>query len=600
ASLLFIAGFNALFLRFGLDFGNDLNIDLIFKYSKSVYILIVFTLISNILNGVYKIVWRYATPKDVLVLLRGLFLGYIFTLAFLHFTRIAILPRSVGMLTFFGSYFLLLSSRMIYQTIINWKKKSGRLIGIVGAGDAGVILLNEIRRNNYGTVVAFFDDDKQKIGRYISGVKVVSNTDYINQYVEKFGIEEIIIAIPSASKEVMDRILSHIDTTKTILKIFPSINQLLDRPPNIKDLREVSIQDLLGREQIKVDISSISKYLTDKTIIITGAGGSIGSEIARQVCQYSPRKVILLGRGENSIYEILSELKEKFYEIEIFPVIADISDEKLMEKIFNDTKPQIVFHAAAHKHVYFMQYNLYEAIRVNLKGTINLAKLSCKYNVERFVFISTDKAVNPTSFMGASKRLAELYLLSNVENCSTHFSIVRFGNVIGSRGSVLWKFKKQIEKGGPITITDPRMKRYWMSIPEAVSLVIQAGALADNLNSDRKKVLYVLDMGEQVYVEKVAKTLAQLMGKPNIEVKYTGAVAGEKLEEELFYEFEKPEKTIHPKIYEVNYYKSKFPNISIEDYANKIMDLYSKGDEKSAEELLDELIKTYNKTFSEN
>lgn len=601
--LLLLSGLNALFLRFGLDFENTLSFDAVFKYSYGVYILIAFMMLANILNGTYKIVWRYATPKDVLVLLKGLFFGYAFTLIFLHITRITVLPRSVGMLTFLGGYFLSLSARMVYQTLINLEKKTGKRIGIVGAGDAGVILLNEIKRNNYGNVVAFFDDDAQKVGRYIAGIKVVSKIDGLGEYTNKLDIEEIIIAIPSASKELMNRILSHTNTSKVELKTFPTLDQFLGRTPTIKDLRELSIQDLLGREPVKVNISSISKYLTNKTIMITGAGGSIGSEIARQVCQFSPKKLILLGRGENSIYEILNELKENFPLIDILPIIGDISDEKFMEKIFNETRPQIVFHAAAHKHVFFMQSNLYEAIRVNVKGTINLAKLSCKYQVERFVFISTDKAVKPSSLMGASKRIAELYLLSLKDDCDTYFSIVRFGNVIGSRGSVLWKFQKQIEKGGPITITDPRMKRYWMSIPEAVSLVIQAGALTNNENSSGRRTLYVLDMGEQIPVEKVAKALARIMGKPDVEIKYTGPVPGEKFEEELFYEFEKPEKTSHPKIYKLTYDNLKISNINslnIEEQINKIIALYTDGNEDKSQDLLNELINTCSKIFTDN
>lgn len=579
--LLILAGLNALFVRFGFDF-KEMS-----KFSKGVYILIAVTIMSNILNGTYKIIWRYATPKEFIVLLRGLFFGYAFTLMIIYFSHVASLPRSVGMLTFLGSYFLLVSARLFYQFFINWRRKSGKRIGIIGAGDVGVLLLNEIKRTNYGYVVAFFDDDPTKIGRYIAGVKIFGSIDSINTYLPTLEIEELIVAIPSAPKELMNKIVSNVDTSRISIKTFHSISQLLNKEPTISDLREISIQDIIGREPVDVDISSISQYISGKTVLITGAGGSIGSEIARQVSKFSPKKLIILGRGENSIYEIFNELKSDYSQLDIQPVVADVSDEKHIEKIFEQLKPEIVFHAAAHKHVFFMQSNLYEALRVNVLGTINLAKISCKHQVERFVFISTDKAVNPSSYMGMSKRIAEIYLLSIPDSCQTYFSIVRFGNVIGSRGSVLWKFKKQIEQGLPVTITDPRMKRYWMSISEAVSLVIQAGAFS------KGKELFVLDMGEQIPVEQVAKSLAKIMGKQNIEIKYTGALPGEKLEEELFYSFEKPEKTSHPKISRISYNITKLSIEEIEDYVKKIMETYLLGNEKQASELIKKLIHIY-------
>ncbi|HPZ17590.1 MAG TPA: nucleoside-diphosphate sugar epimerase/dehydratase [Fervidobacterium sp.] len=577
--LLVIAGLNALFVRFGLDFVE------MRKYSPGVWYLILFTIIANLLNGTYKIVWRYATPRELIVLLRGLFLGYAFTLIVLHFTGTAVLPRSVGVLAFLGSFFLLLSARLFYQFMLTSKRSTGKRIGIIGAGDAGVVILNEIKRAKYGRVVIFLDDDMSKIGKIVAGVKVVGPLERVMDYVENLELEELIIAIPSATSEEMNRIVELVDTRKVKLKTVPSISQLLNREPRLGDLREISIQDIIGRQPITVDLDLISQYISWKKVLITGAGGSIGSEIARQISRFSPQEIILLGRGENSIYEIYNELKEQNSEIILSPVIADISDTQLMEKVFKQYQPDIVFHTAAHKHVFFMQTNLYEALRVNVLGTINLAKLACKYECEKFVFISTDKAVHPTSYMGASKRLAELYLLSMPEECKTYFSIVRFGNVIGSRGSVLWKFKKQIEKGGPVTITDPRMKRFWMSIPEAVSLVIQAGAFSKN------RELYVLDMGKQIPVEQVAKSLANLMGKPGIEIKYTGAVSGEKLEEELFYEFEKPKETIHSKIFKVEYDSITIDPQEIEEKTKRIMEEVLNGNEKRAREILEEVLK---------
>lgn len=577
--LLILAGLNALFVRFGLDFVE------MHKYSPGVWYLILFTIVANVLNGTYKIVWRYATPRELIVLLRGLFLGYAFTLIVLHFTMVAVLPRSVGMLTFLGSFFLLLSARLFYQFVRTSRRYTGKQIGIIGAGDAGVVILNEIKRAEYGKVVAFFDDDISKIGKIVAGVRVVGPLERIMDYVLKFGLEELIIAIPSATSEQMNRIVSLVDTKKVKLRTVPSLSQLLNRGPTLGDLREISIQDIVGRQPVTVDLTSISRYISRKRVLITGAGGSIGSEIAHQISKFSPQEVILLGRGENSIYEIYNELREQNSEITLSPVIADVYDVELMEKVFKQYQPDIVFHTAAHKHVFFMQNNLYEALRVNVLGTMNLAKLACKYECEKFVFISTDKAVHPTSYMGASKRLAELYLLSIPQDCKTCFSIVRFGNVIGSRGSVLWKFKKQIEKGGPITITDPNMKRFWMSIPEAVSLVIQAGTFSKN------RELYVLDMGKQIPVEQVAKSLANLMGKPDIEIKYTGAIPGEKLEEELFYEFEEPKQTTHPKILRTEYDSINIDQQKLEMQVRTIMKEFLDGNEKKAREILEETLK---------
>lgn len=573
-ALLFLSGAVALFVRFGFDFAE------MRKYASGVLLLILFTSLSNLLNGTYQIVWRYAQPVEFLKLLRGLFIGYASTVLFIHFTRIAVLPRSVGMLTFLGGYFLLFSARTTYQFLLSIRKASGKRIAIVGAGDAGVILLNEIKRTSYGHVLAFFDDDPSKLHKTIANVKVVGTIEQIDKFIDKLELDEILIAIPSASKELIARISDKVVGKGVALKTFPPISQLLDREPTIEDLREISIQDIIGREPVTVDLRSISGYVSGKTVLVTGAGGSIGSEIARQVSNFSPKGLILLGRGENSIYEIYNELKEKAQNLDLIPVIADVTDEKLMDQVFSNYKPDIVFHSAAHKHVFFMQTNLYEALRVNTLGTINLAKLACIHNVERFVFISTDKAVHPTSYMGLSKRIAELYLLTIPKTCTTRISIVRFGNVIGSRGSVLWKFKKQIEKGGPLTITDPRMKRYWMSIPEAVSLVIQSGAFSNS------RELYVLDMGEQIPVEKVAKTLAKLMGKPDIPVVYTGAVPGEKFEEELFYEFEIPEPTDHPKISRVRYTEISLTSDQIETIVKQAMELFVIGKEKEAVELL--------------
>ncbi|MCD6450223.1 MAG: polysaccharide biosynthesis protein [Thermotogaceae bacterium] len=291
----------------------------------------------------------------------------------------------------------------------------------------------------------------------------------------------------------------------------------------------------------------MTNYLNEKVVIVTGAGGSIGSELVRQIARVRPKKVILLGKGENSIYKIDEELGMEFPDVEKERIIGDVSDEVWMEDVFERAKPDIVFHAAAHKHVHLMEENPYEAFRVNVLGTKILAELCCKYGVERFIFISTDKAVNPTSIMGLSKRLSELYLIYGIDGsqCSTKFAIVRFGNVLGSRGSVIPKFREQIKRGGPVTVTDPRMRRFFMTIPEAVSLVLQAGAYSSG------KDLFVLDMGDQISIDELARTLITLSGfvpDQDIKIVYTGMRPGEKLYEELFYSYEIVENTQHPKV----------------------------------------------------
>jgi len=531
----------ALFVRFGFNF-QEMN-----KYNDFILVYLIISAVVYIFNGNYNIIWRYATPKDFLLIFRGTFVSYIGILTFLHFYKSIILPRSVGMITFLGSFVLIVITRLFYQYFVFNTRKGDKKVVIVGAGDAGVMIAREIQNSGYGKIVFFLDDDPLKIGRSILGIKVEGPISRIMEFVKKYGVDEVIIAIPSATGDQIRAILKNIDLEIVNVKVLPHINELLREEVKLEDIRDLSLEDIIGRKPVKVNLEKIGKYLKDKIIMITGAGGSIGSELCRQIAVQEPKMLILLGRGENSIYEINEELSLKFENLKTVRVIADVENKEWMEEIFKKYKPEIIFHAAAHKHVPLMEENPYEAIRVNVFGTLNLVKLSCKYNIERFIFISTDKAVNPTSFMGLSKRIAELYILSNSDNCTTKFGVVRFGNVLGSRGSVLWKFKKQIEQNQPITITDPKMKRYFMSIPEAVSLVLEAGAFLEN------KKLFVLDMGEQIPVENVARSLAKLMGKSNIEIKYIGIRPGEKLYEELFYPYEKPKNSHHLKIFDVEY-----------------------------------------------
>ncbi|MDK2885636.1 MAG: hypothetical protein PWP54_194 [Thermosipho sp. (in: thermotogales)] len=576
-SVTLFAAILALFVRFGFDF-KEMD-----KYNDFILIYLIISAVVYIINGNYNIIWRYATPKDFLLIFRGTFFSYIGILTFLYFYKSIILPRSVGMLTFLGSFVLIIITRLFYQYFIFNSKKGDKRLIIIGAGDAGVMIAREIENSGYGKIICFLDDDPLKIGRSIFGIKVEGPVSRAMEFVNKHNIDEVIIAIPSATADQIRSILKFIDLEIVNVRVLPHINELLRDEVKLEDIRDLSIEDIIGRKPVTVNLEKIGKYLKDKVIMVTGAGGSIGSELCRQIAIQKPKLLILLGRGENSIYEINEELISKFENLNLVRVIADIENKEWMEEIFKRYKPEIVFHAAAHKHVPLMEENPYEAIRVNVFGTINLVRLSCKFNVERFIFISTDKAVNPTSFMGLSKRIAELYVLSNSDDCTTKFAVVRFGNVLGSRGSVLWKFKKQIEQNKPITITDPNMKRYFMSIPEAVSLVLEAGAFLKN------KKLFVLDMGEQIPVENVAKSLAKLMGKSKIEIKYIGIRPGEKLYEELFYPYEKPMNNYHSKIFDIEY-EPKFSREEIEEKSKKLLETLKAGKVDEAVQIAKQIV----------
>ncbi|HBJ80669.1 MULTISPECIES: polysaccharide biosynthesis protein [Pseudothermotoga] len=539
-SLTFFAGVVALFVRLGFDWPE------LAKYFLSIPIYCTIAAIVYIANGTYKIVWLYASFKDMVLLMRGTIIAYLLNVVFFHLTNFVVLPRSVGMMTFLGSTMILIASRFFWQWLNTVPPSAGKRVLIVGAGSAGTMLLEDFEhRPQLGKVVGFIDDSPRKIGRKIHGVPVYGPADRAMEIVEMLKIDEVIIAIPSATAEQMRRIISLINPRRVKIRTLPGIYELTDGQARVGSLREIKIEDLLGREEVKVDLQQIKSYINGKRIMVTGAGGSIGSELCRQLSKLEPSTLILLGKGENSIYKIDEELRVENPSVERIRVIADISDPTRMEQVFRLTRPQIVFHAAAHKHVPLMEENPYEALKVNTLGTKIVAELCCKFEAEKMIFISTDKAVNPSSIMGATKRLAELLLLSMNQGCKTNFVIVRFGNVIGSRGSVVPKFMDQISKGGPVTVTDQRMVRYFMSLSEAVSLVLQAGSFGTN------KDLFVLDMGKPISIDELARTMILLNGlipEQDIKIVYTGSRSGEKMSEELFYEDEFVEATKHPKV----------------------------------------------------
>lgn len=420
---------------------------------------------------------------------------------------------------------------------------------IIGAGSAGTMLTRQLLKNAERELipVAFIDDDEQKWNMEFYGVFVYGGLTLLNQAVKELCIDNIVIAIPSLKANKLKNIFDECMKTKVKTRILPKLEDIITGRVEVSKFQEVQVEDLLGRDTVDLNLTSIASSVTNKVVLVTGAGGSIGSEICRQIACFHPSKLVLLGHGENSIYAIEMELKDTFWQsgIEFVTEIADIQDEQKMLDVMYTHRPSIVYHAAAHKHVPLMERNPEEAVKNNIIGTINTAKAASWSDVQTFVMISSDKAVNPTSVMGATKRLAEMIVQSMNRNSTTRFVTVRFGNVLGSRGSVIPLFKKQIERGGPVTVTHPDMERYFMTIPEASRLVIQAGVLA------KGGEIFILDMGEPVKIVDLAKNLITLSGYSldDIEIEFTGVRSGEKLFEELLNSDETEGESIYHKIY---------------------------------------------------
>ena len=403
---------------------------------------------------------------------------------------------------------------------------------IIGAGEAANIIIKEIVSSNYSHMVikCIIDDDKEKWGRYIQGIKVLGGRDKIVEYAAFYSIDEIFIAIPSAPRKTIKELTEICQETNCKLRTLPGMYQLVNGEVNVSKLRNIDVEDLLGREPIKVDIDSILGYVQNKVVMVTGGGGSIGSELCRQIASHKPKQLIIIDIYENNAYDIQQELKLRYPELDLVVLIASVRNTNRMNDIFDTYQPHIVYHAAAHKHVPLMEDSPNEAIKNNVLGTWKTALAAASYGVEKFVLISTDKAVNPTNIMGASKRICEMIVQAFNNHYDTEFVAVRFGNVLGSNGSVIPLFRKQILAGGPVTVTDPDIIRYFMTIPEAVSLVLQAGAYA------KGGEIFVLDMGEPVKILDLAKNLIRLSGykvDEDIKIEFTGLRPGEKLYEEL-------------------------------------------------------------------
>lgn len=512
-------------------------------------ILICHHIFSTLFN-LYKKVWEYASTGELIIIFKVVSYS-ILSASMVQLILMQEIYLKLIAVTWLLHLFFIGGSRFIWRmyrdAIINKPVSKVRTL-IIGAGSAGTMVARQLLKNDSTLLpVGFIDDNGNKHQLDILGIPVIGGVKDIAEAVDNLQVGNIIIAIPSLSKKDLNAIFTECAKTHAKTKILPLLEDLVTGKLSVSQFRDVQVEDLLGRDPIDMDIGSIAKTITDKVVLVTGAGGSIGSEITRQISEFNPRKLILLGHGENSIYKIHMELQEQYHhkEIDIVTEIADIKDEERMLDIMAWYKPDVVYHAAAHKHVPLMERNPEEAVKNNMIGTLNVARASHLSQVGTFVMVSTDKAVNPTSVMGATKKLAEMMVQHMNKDSQTKFVAVRFGNVLGSRGSVIPLFKKQIEKGGPITVTHPEMIRYFMTIPEASRLVIQAGALANGGE------IFVLDMGDPVKIVDLAKNLIKLSGYTldEIGIKYTGMRPGEKLYEELLSKHEIHEEQLYPKIY---------------------------------------------------
>ena len=547
-----IAALVSIYLRFD---GNLIPQNYLSMLVGQLPFFVMITIVSFFLFKLYSRVWRYAGSSELLAIVGANFAGAICWFIFSVLVE-AVLPRSIYILTALVLTFFVGGTRLslrVYSYLtskpqyIQRTQKLNKVL-VIGAGDAGAMLAREIERYHSGKrkIIGFIDDDRDKQGKTMFGIRVLGSRYDIEQVVADTDANEIIIAMPSVKGKEIKEIIDVCKNTNCKLTILPGVYEIIEGTVSVNQLRPVEVEDLLGRDPVKLDTKNVSAYITGKVVLITGAGGSIGSEICRQVAKMQPKKMLLLGKGENSIYEISQELSIEYPQIRKVPIIADVRDEERINGIMDYFHPHVVFHAAAHKHVPLMEYQPMEAVRNNVLGTKVVAEAASKNGVETFVMISTDKAVNPTSVMGCTKRVAEMFVQSMNSISETRFAAVRFGNVLGSRGSVIPLFKKQIAKGGPVTVTHPDMKRYFMTIPEASQLVLQAGAMAEGGE------VFVLDMGEPVKIYDLARdmiTLSGMIPEVDIEIKFTGLRPGEKLFEELLSAEDGTEATQHKKIF---------------------------------------------------
>ena len=550
------------------------------------------------LFGLYRRLWVYASTQELKLIVVAVTTSSVLVSVIVVILRAAQVlpnfPRSTLPIDWLLSLVLIGGLRFSMRILADTQSANGRgyprsrRVLVVGAGDAGALVVREMQKNPALplTPICYLDDDASKQKQQIHGVPVVGTLDDMARTVAARRIDEVIIAIPSAPGSVVRKVAETCRAKGIPFRTMPGIYELIGGKVNVSRLREVDITDLLRREPAQIDNRQIGAFLGGRRLLITGAGGSIGRELCRQVARWGPSALIILGHGENSIFETLLEMEENFPSLPIHPVIADIRDLDRLTVVFDQLRPQAVFHAAAHKHVPLMEANIEEAITNNVLGTRNVVEVSLTYGIERLVMISSDKAIRPTSIMGAAKRMAELIVLDAAHRSGLSYSVVRFGNVLGSRGSVIPRFKHQIARGGPVTITHPDMKRYFMTIPEAVHLVLQASAMG------QCGEVFVLNMGEQVRILDLAEDLIRLSGlEPgkDIEIEFTGIRPGEKLYEELWDQWASYEPTAHPDIVLLAE-EDLLTGSALANAVDELVHLAREGDTNAIVRILDEFI----------
>ena len=540
----------ALFLRFeGL-----IPVEYVLTWERLLWPVILLNLFIFLFFGIYRRLWRYASVDELLVIFLAVCAGVFGSYLYSVYAGL-LLPRSVYTIFLFLLLFLLGGARLFLRVLAEYLRRLGNARGhapvlILGAGDAGVLVAREYKKHRADLdvrVLGFIDDDPAKQGQVIQGLPVLGTRAKLREIVSRSNVKEIIIAMPSVSYNKLREIIELCEGFPLKLKTVPGIYEILEGKVSLQHLKEIEIEDLLRRPSVNSDMQEISGYLSGRAVMVTGAGGSIGSELCRQLALLGLQKIILLDQSENDLFKIERELNKDYPRLKLYPLVRDIQDRSSLKRVFTSLRPRVVFHAAAYKHVPLMESNPEEAVKNNVLGSKNLLDLAAQFGAERFVVISTDKAVKPSNVMGATKRTVEIYMQHLAQqNKKCAFCAVRFGNVLGSRGSVVPIFKEQIAAGGPVTVTHPEMTRYFMTIPEAVQLVIQAGAFGN------KGEIFVLDMGEPVKVVDLARDMIVLSGlqpDKDIEIVFTGIRPGEKLTEELFNDKENFALTKHQRIF---------------------------------------------------
>jgi FlaA1/EpsC-like NDP-sugar epimerase len=550
AMLINLAYMLALYYRFSF------NIPKIYvnNYERDIFYITAIYLSSFFLFGIYKSLWIYAGTDEFLLAIASCISGMVASLGFSYVAKVQ-LPVSIQILSGIFSIFFICGFRIsfrIYRRILiivgKIEKNELKRVMVIGAGSAGALVIKEMKFNKQMKYnpIAVIDDSLYKKGTVLHGVKVLGGRNKIEQIAKEKNIDIILFSIPTLDADNKKQILDICKRTGCKIKTVPGVYEMINSKQLLGNIRDVDVEDLLGRDTVKLEMEGISDYLENRTVLVTGGGGSIGSELCRQITRFKPKQLIILDIYENNAYDLQNELKYKYPNLNLKVVIASVRDRKRLESIFKELKPEVVFHAAAHKHVPLMEDNPSEAVKNNVFGTLNLSECADKFGVKRFVMISTDKAVNPTNIMGATKRMCEMIIQGMNKVSQTEFVAVRFGNVLGSNGSVIPLFKKQIENGGPITLTHKEITRFFMTIPEAAQLVLQAGAFA------KGGEIFVLDMGSPVKIYNLAHDLISLSGlepEKDIKIEITGLRPGEKLYEELLMDEEGLGKTEHDKIF---------------------------------------------------